>query len=181
MPIPEAVRDAALFPADDLPDTPPQHPFQQVRREGFVVGLWAGFSFGTVDVRSIAEPDLGRTVTEARGILSASGLQKAAWNVPEAASPPSLVDRLAEFGMTPYDEPPFEARRASLVLVEPPESGPPEVTARPAKSFDEYRKASRVSVDAFQMSDDDKRALETQEELLWGIESSWPHHYGTFG
>ena len=61
-----------------------------------------GVFFGTVDVRSIAEPDLGRTVTEARGILSASGLQKAAWNVPEAASPPSLVDRLAEFGMTPY-------------------------------------------------------------------------------
>ena len=29
------------------------------------------------------------------------------------------------------------------------------------------------------MSDDDKRALETQEELLWGIESSWPH-YQTF-
>ena len=55
MPISEAVRDAALFPADDLPDTPSQHPLQQVRREGFVVGLWAGFSFGMVDVRSVAE------------------------------------------------------------------------------------------------------------------------------
>ena len=50
--IPEAVRDAALFPADDLPDPPPQHPLQLVRREGFVVGLWAGVSFGTVEVRS---------------------------------------------------------------------------------------------------------------------------------
>ena len=179
MSIPEAVRDAALFPADDLPETPPQHPYQVVRREGFAVGMFAGFSFGTVDVRSVAEHDLERTVSEARGILLAHGLQKAAWSVPEAAFPPRLVDRLAGFGMTPYDEPPFEPRRASLVLVAPPASSPAEVTARPAKTFDEYRAASRVSVDAFQMSDDDRRALETQEELLWGIESSWPH-YQTF-
>ena len=81
--------------------------------------------------------------------------------------------------MIPYDEPPFDPRRAALVLTEPPESGPPEVTARPVETLDEYRQASRVSVDAFQMSDEDRRAFETQEELLWEIESNWPY-YQTF-
>ncbi|MCY7304306.1 MAG: hypothetical protein LH654_15010, partial [Thermoleophilia bacterium] len=108
MSISGAVRDAALFPADDLPDTPALHPYQSVRREGFVIGLFEGFSSGVVDVRSIAEEDLERTVGEAREILSAHGLRKGAWSVPEAAEPPGLVDRLAGFGMVPYDEPPFQ-------------------------------------------------------------------------
>ncbi|MCY7304499.1 MAG: GNAT family N-acetyltransferase, partial [Thermoleophilia bacterium] len=47
------------------------------------------------------------------------------------------------------------------------------------ETLDEYRAASRVSVDAFRMSEDDRRALEAQEELLWGLETSWPH-YRTF-
>lgn len=179
MTISEAVRDAALFPADDLPSTPPEHPYQVVRRTGFAIGLFAGFAFGSVDVRSVAEHDLERMVTEARGILSAHDLHKAAWSVPEAAFPPRLVDRLAEFGMTPYDEPPFEPRRASLVLVEPPQAGLSEATARPARTLAEYREASRIAVDAFQMSDTERKALETHEKLLWGIESSWPH-YQTF-
>ncbi len=179
MAIPEAVRDAALFPAYDLPEPPPQHPYQQVRREGFVVGWFAGLSSGAVDVRSVAEDDLERVVAEAREILSTHGLRKSAWSVPEAASPPRLVDRLAAFGMVPYDEPPLEPRRASLVLVEPPEPGPPQVTARPVETFDEYSAANRVSGDAFRMSDDDRRAIETQEELSWGFETSWPH-YQTF-
>ena len=61
------------------------------------------------------------------------------------------------------------------MLVEPPDSSASGITARRAETFAEYRAASRVSVDAFHMSDEERRALETQEELLWGIESTWPH------
>lgn len=179
MPIPDVVREAAVFLIDSLPDPPPGHPFRVVRREGFSVGMFEGMSFGAVDVRSIAEKDIGRIVAEAREILAENGRGKGAWSIPEAASPPRLVDRLAEFGMVPYDEPPFEPRRASLVLVQPPSPGPQHVTARPAETLDEFRAASRITDEAFHLSEDDRRAFEALEERAWGFEHSWGK-YRTF-
>lgn len=169
--ISEAVRNAALFPADDLPDPPPRHPYKVVRRRGFAVGVFPGMSFGTVSVRAIGDGDLDRTVGEARQILAAHGLRKGAWFVPEAASPPRLAERLVGLGFVPSDEPPLEPRHASLVLVEPPEAAPLDVRARPAETFAEYQAAARLGEDAFKISDTDRRAFEAQQELLWEFES----------
>lgn len=169
--ISEAVRNAALFPVDDLPDPPPRHPYKVVRRIGFAVGVFPGMSFGTVSVRAVGEGDLDRTLAEARQILAAHGLGKGAWFVPEAASPPRLAERLVDLGLVPYDEPPLEPRHASLVLVEPPGPAPLDIRARPAETFAEFRAASSLNEDAFKISEADRRAFEAQQELLWELES----------
>ncbi len=170
MQIPDVVRDAALFPADDLPDPPPGHPYRVVRRDGFVVGFLPGLSFGSVSVRAIPEDAIEETVAEVRRILADEGFSRGAWFVPEAATPSRLADRLLALGMAPYSEPPLEPRHAQLALVEAPEPAPTEVEARPAESLEEYRAATRVADEAFTVSDADRRALEKHETLIWELE-----------
>ena len=165
------VLEAARFPAFDLFVPPPLHPMSIVRRDGFAVMTLHGLTFGFVTVRSLAGQDLWEVVAEARELLRAAGVRQGAWEVPEAATRGNVVERLGgEFGMVPYDEPPLEPRHAALVLVHPPEPGPPEVEARLAESVDELRAALAVTSGAFHMSDEDTRAMGAQQEAMWELE-----------
>ena len=110
MVIPEPVRNAALFPEADLPEPPPDHPYRQVRGDGYMVGLFPGQTLGTVAIRSLEADAVEQTVQEVRRVLVADGKSRGAWMVADAALPVGLAVRLAEFGMVPFDEPPHEPR-----------------------------------------------------------------------
>lgn len=166
----DLVRQAALFPESDLPPPPPEHPFKQLRRDGYTVGLFPGMTHGNVSVEAIGAADLERTVQDVRSLLAENGKARGAWFVPEAASPAGLAGTLRSLGMVPFDQPPLEPRFAAMALVAAPEPGPPEVEARLAETFEEYQAGLRVSQEAFAMSDADRAALEAQERQLWELE-----------
>ncbi|MDP9285510.1 MAG: GNAT family N-acetyltransferase [Actinomycetota bacterium] len=169
----DLVRHAALFPETDLPPPLPEHPSKQVRRDGYMVGLFPGRTHGTVSVEAVGADDVERAVRDVRSLLAENGKARGAWFVPEAASPAGLAHDLRSLGMVPFDEPPLEPRFAAMALVAAPEPGPPDIEARVAESFEEYQAGLRVSQEAFAVSSEDRAALEGRERRLWEIEQSW--------
>ena len=165
-----SVRRAALFPHDDLPDPPPDHPYKQIRRPGYVVGMFPGATFGTVAVTAIEPDALERAVEDVRAVLVEHGMRRGAWLIVDAVSPSDLGARLEALGMTPSDEPPFEPRMSALALTSPPEHAPADVEARLAETIEEYVAAHRISADAFDFSDDDRAAFEAKNHALWELE-----------
>lgn len=172
MVVEERVRRAALWPQTDLPDPPPEHPYEVIRRDGFTMGVFRGLSFGEVFPEVLAVGRIEQTLTEARSVLAERGLQQGAWSVPEATRPASLAARLHEMGMVPAVEPPLEPRFAAMLMLEAPQPGPPDVEARRAHGFEEFQAGQRVANAAFDMNEDDRRALEAHERVLWELESS---------
>ncbi len=165
-----SVRRAALFPHDDLPDPPPDHPYKQFRRPGYVIGMFTGSTFGTVAVTTIEPEALEGIVEDVRAVLTEHGMRRGAWMIVDAASPSDLVARLEALGMTLSDEPPFEPRMSAMLLTAPPERGPADVEARLAQTLEEYVAAHRISADAFEFSDDDRAAFEATYSTLWDLE-----------
>ena len=135
--IADSVREAALFPHLDLPEPPPDHPYRQVQRDGYMVGLFQGMTHGTVSVRAIGADAVAQTVKDARSVLAADGKSRGAWMIADAASPAGLAESLRQYGMVRAEEPPFEPRLAVMALVSPPD-GDGEVEARPPRSFEEF-------------------------------------------
>ena len=172
MAIPELVRQAALFPELDLPDPPPEHPYEVVHGKGYSVGIFPDLSFGQVSVSAIAEDVIERTIEDARSVLATYGMSQGAWMVPEAASPAGLATDLRRLGMVSYEEPPLEPRFAAMVAVSPPEPGRPDTEARLTRTFEEFQAGHRLAGAAFDESDDDRRAYEAQERRLWDRSSS---------
>ena len=172
MEIPDNVLQAALFPSLDLPDPPPGHPYQVVRRTGYTIGMFAGMPLGNAAVSAIDPAHVEAAIEHVHAVLREHGKNEVAWFVPEAASPPDLAQRLLRRGATPFDKPPFEARFASMVTVRPPAPGPPDIIARPAESFEEFRASGEVANAAFDVSKNDRLAYDAQARLLWEIAES---------
>ena len=171
--IPEPLRLAALFPDTDLPPPPHDHPFKQVRRDGYTIGLQTGMTSASVMARRIDADGVEEAVADVRGLVAERGMTRAAWFVPEAAHPEGLVAALLSMGMVPHEEPPHEPRFAAMVLLEEPEPGPPDVEARLAETFAEYQAGLRVGHEAFEMSSEDREAMEAHEREMWGFEQNW--------
>jgi hypothetical protein len=171
--IPELVRLAALFPDTDLPPPPPDHPFKQVRRDGYTIGLQTGVTSASVMARRIDADGVEQAVADVRRLAAEHGMTRAAWFVPEAADPEGLAAALLPMGMVPHDEPPHEPRFAAMVLLEEPKPGPPDVEARLAATFAEYQAGLRVGHEAFEMSSEDRAAMEAHERETWGFEQNW--------
>ena len=168
----DLVRRAALWPSFDFPDPPPEHPYELIHRAGFNVGVFPGLTSGFVYPQTLPEDGVEPALSEARSILAERGKSQCAWFVPEACSPAGLAEWLRTCGMISYEEPPLEPRFAAMVAVAPSAPGPPGVEARLARNFEEYQAGARVAGTAFALSEEDRRALEAQELLLWELETS---------
>ena len=164
-----AVRQAALFSHDDLPDPPPGHPYRLIRRSGYAIGLFPGGTFGTVSVTAIEPDAMDAAVADARAVLAEEGMGRGVWFVADA-SPPGLLEAMLTRGMLPSDEPPFERYVTALALATPPEPGPADVEARLAGSFEEYVEAHRIADDAFDLSESDREAAEAKRRAMWEFE-----------
>jgi GNAT superfamily N-acetyltransferase len=165
-----SVRRAALFPHDDLPDPPPDHPQKLIRRPGYMIGLFPGATFGTVAVTAIEPDALELAVDDVRAVLIEHGMRRSAWLIVDAASPSDLATRLERLGMTPSDEPPFEPHMSALALTSPPKPVPTDAEARLAETLEEFVAARRITADAFDFNDDDRAAFEAMNQVLWELE-----------
>jgi len=164
-----AVRHAALFAHDDLPDPPPGHPFQLIRRPGYAIGAFPGGTFGTIAVTAIEPEAFDGVLADVRAALSEEGMGRAVWFVADAC-PTGLLETMLARGLLPSDEPPFEPYVTAMALVTAPAPGPGDVEARLAASFEEFVEARRISDDAFEMSEADRQAFEARSRDLWKFE-----------
>jgi GNAT superfamily N-acetyltransferase len=171
--IPKPVQLAALFPDTDLPPPPPDHPFKQVRRDGYTIGLQTGMTFANVVPRRIDADGVGQAVADVRGLAGERGMTRAAWFVSEQARPEGLAADLLSMGMVPHDDPPHEPRYTSMLLLEEPDLGPLDVEARPAETFAEFQAGLRIGNEAFEMSSEDRAGMVAHELEMWGFEQSW--------
>jgi hypothetical protein len=171
--IPKPVQLAALFPDIDLPPPPPDHPFKQVRRDGYTIGLQTGMTFANVLAQRIDADGIEQAIADVRGLAAERGMTRAAWFVSEQAHPEGLAADLLSMGMVPHDEPPHEPRYASMVLLAEPRPGPPDVEARPAETFVEFQAGLRIGNEAFEMSSEDRAAMAAHELEMWRFEQSW--------
>ncbi len=172
MAIPALVRRAAIFPELDLPDPPPEHPYEVIRADGYAIGIFPGLSFGQVSVSAVGTDAIEQTIEDARSTLATYGMSQGAWMVPEAASPAGVVDELRRLGMVPYEEPPLEPRFAAMAALLPPDLGLSDAEVRPARTFEEYQAGNRIAGVAFEVSEEDRVAFEAQERRLWEIQSA---------
>jgi hypothetical protein len=164
----------------DFPDPPARHPYTLLRRDGFAIGSFPDASYGLVEPQAVTEDGIEGMVLEARALLAGLGKQQGAWFVAEACQPEGLAARLRLFGMVPYEEPPLEPRFAAMALLREPPPGPPDVDAHPAASLAEYKAGRQVSDDAFEMSETDRQAFETQAALLFELERDGSAESRTF-
>lgn len=169
MELSDAVRRAVLFPETDLPGPPPGSPARRVEVEGVHVFLPSTHPLGIVLPEQLEEGRIGDLVTAVRDFLAAEGRPKAIWNVSDAATPADLAGQLLALGMRPCDEPGLEERFAVMVCREAPLPGPPGVVAREAESFDEFLAGMLVSVDAFDMREAVRAAIEERTKELWAV------------
>jgi GNAT superfamily N-acetyltransferase len=138
---------------------------------GVPVGLDATAPFGFVLPQKIPADALETVVEEIRSLLRSEGRTRGVWFVPEAAEPPGLAERLRDLGLEPHDEAPFEARFASMALVEAPPAGPPDVDAHRARTFEEFAAGFRVTSAAFGIDAELAAAFDARAELLWPFQS----------
>lgn len=170
--IPEAVRQAALFPEFDLPPPPPGHPVRKVRGDDYVITFTGPHA--VVVVRSFPADAVEARVAEIRMLVVEEGFEQALWSVAEEAAPPGLASRLCELGLAPGRESRgWESRFALMLLLSEPPQGPSGVEVRPPCSFDEFLAAGAVARDAFDMSERDRRVFDTQQRELWGWSQRW--------
>ena len=174
MKVSEVVRHAALFPESDLPDPPEGHPYRQHRGEGYVVGCFPGGTFASVSVQAFPADQVEQRVGAVRAVVIAEGFSKAAWVISEAARPEGLALLLQEFGMTLWDEPMMERRFSQMALVAAPQIAAGGVEARRVETFAEFVSAQSVASDAFESTDQDRRAFERQAEELWEWQQRFP-------
>ena len=165
--LPEAIKRAALFPEFDLPDLPPEHPTRRVPVAGTLVRLPVGLPVALVSLERLEESRVEHAVEEVRKLLRAERRENGIWLVPEAAFPSDLAERLRRLGMRANDFPGVEAREAMMVAIEAPPSGPPDVVARRAASFEEFSAGLAITADAFAMDETLRRAFDERAQRLW--------------
>jgi hypothetical protein len=84
-------------------------------------------------------------VADVRALLAVRGRDVSTWEIGNSATPPDLRARLEGLGMVPDDDP----YAVGMVLSEPPEPGPPEITVRRAETPEERRTARSIMHTAF--------------------------------
>lgn len=169
--------EAALFPELDLPDPPPDYPFQIRYGSGYRLGFTRGTSYAMVFVRRLGAENLAEVVNDVRSQLRAEGFERAAWVVSESAEPEGIAGRLRDHGLVSWerDAEGFEPRFRSMALATEP-AAPSGVIGRQVETFGEYVAAAEVAQDAFDMSDRDRRAFRERQSEYW----EWQQRYAEF-
>lgn len=169
------VRDAALFPALDLPEPPPGHPYTVIRRDGYSAGFFPGMSHANVSIRRVSGQIAAR-VAEVRALLTEHGFRRAAWIVADAAEPRGLAALLQEQGLELWDENEGGLERCfrQMALTAAPPGAPDGVRAHPIGTFDDFVAAARIANDAFELSEQDRKVFDEQQEALWAWEERFP-------
>jgi len=137
-------------------------------------------SWNVVQRLRLERQDAGAAVVEVRATLRARGRTEAAWHV-GPSSPPDLVPCLLELGMTPNEEPPFEARGTCMALVRPPNvDAIDDIVVERADTLETLASAEAIAAEAFALRAEDSRVIRASLETrlrLQREERAWVWQY----
>jgi hypothetical protein len=144
-----------LRPRDELIET-----------DRYALWLGPGTHPGWTVVQQVSvDPDeVEDVLAEVRGHVRERGRLAASWEIGNlSCRPADLADRLLALGLVPDDEP----FAVGMALTEPPPEPPPRVTARPVKTFEEYRIACDIQRQVFEMSDEQRASESERDAERW--------------
>jgi hypothetical protein len=140
----EMLRELAEYPNSYGPLGPGD---ERIETDRFTLCIGPGTRWNTVQRQRFRADEVDDVLAEVRSLLHARGRDSTQWEIGSMAQPANLVDLLLERGVA-RDKDPYAV---ALVLTEPPPSPPPELEARRARTFAEYRAANEVQWEAFEM------------------------------
>lgn len=122
-------------------------------------------------------PDaVGDAVEEVRAKARARGVHEVTWWVGPDVEPPDLVEQLRAAGVVPSDDP----RVAAMALLdEPPALDAPIVVER-VRTIGELGEAEEVGLDAFQSSEEERRAFRENIEDSWALQGRWVQSFAAY-
>jgi GNAT superfamily N-acetyltransferase len=127
-------------------------------------------TFTSISRLRVEPDDVAEVLAEVRALVREHDHREAMWWVGSSATPTDLVDRLQTHGLVPDERPGSEPHATSMVLVNEPPAGPPDVVARRVASLAEYRITNKVSAVAFDVNPEDAAAWEAIAEERWAAE-----------
>jgi GNAT superfamily N-acetyltransferase len=129
-------------------------------------------TFTTVSRLRLDPDTVSETIHEVRDHVAAHDHREAVWWVGPSATPADLADRLQTHGLVPDERSGSEPHAATMVLVEEPPAPPGGVEARRVESLEEFRTAGRITVAAFEASEQDAAAYAAIAEENFARERS---------
>jgi GNAT superfamily N-acetyltransferase len=170
--LPGPVRDLAERPIAMGPPAPPESPFERLLLPTHAVLVLPGPGGLHVEPGDLGTYAVERLVDDVRTLARERGKSRVAWTVAPSARPPELAAQLLRCGLRPYAEPPFEPAFAAMVLLEAPEPAPQDVVARAVETFEEFHLANHLAEDVFEVPEEDRKAFEAHDRLLFDLEAS---------
>jgi hypothetical protein len=121
-----------------------------VEREHYLLFLGRGSDprFNTVQHLRLSPETVSATVAEVRSIARQHGRMALMWEVASAATPPTLLDQLRQFGMTPHDPP-----TAVVMALRQPPPPPTDVTVSHVETIDDFCTFVSITHEVFGMMD----------------------------
>jgi hypothetical protein len=153
---------------------PPRTGYLREVRDEYV--LTCGNSGGTVARIRLRDEDVERAVDAVRARLGTEHVETVTWWCGEHTTPADLDQRLLALGLEPDDEAPT---LASMLLDEPP-PGEPTAEVKRVETFDDFRTAMLVDMDAWPIPPAVRARRVAKLEELWATaqEQGAVHYLG---
>jgi hypothetical protein len=125
--------------------------------------------FTSVFALRLDSDGVGSALEEVRVKARERGVHEVKWWIGPDAEPPDLVERLRASGVVPSDEP----RVAAMALLDEPPAPDTPVVVRRVRTIEEFRQAEEVGLDAFQSSEEQRRAFRENIEDAWALQGRY--------
>jgi GNAT superfamily N-acetyltransferase len=112
---------------------------------------------------------VGDALEDVRAKARERAVQEVKWWIGPDARPPDLVQRLNAAGVVPSDDP----RVAAMALLDEPQFPDAPVVVQRVGTIEELGEAEEVGLEAFQSSEEERRAFRENIEDSWALQGRW--------
>lgn len=141
----ELAEDIGAY-APDFPGT------EQIRNERWCLFLGVAPHLAFLQRLRLTADEVEATVAEVEQIAAERGHDAPSWWIGDSATPPDLAERLEALGFQHVED------LTGMALARPPR-GEPALEVRPVASLDEYRRASEITWEAFEVPEEARERL----------------------
>lgn len=132
--------------------------------------------FTSVFALDLDPDEVGDALEDVRAKARERGVHEVKWWVGPDARPPDLVQRLNAAGVAASDEP----RVAAMALRNEPQFPDTPVIVQRVGTIEELGEAEEVGLEAFQSSEEERRAFRENIEDSWGLQGRWIQSFAAY-